>query len=187
VDTATVGRPGPERLLGELNHLLWRQRSLMTELCYRLEVQQLLLANDQDRWLSLCAEEVDRTLARIARHEEAQGHLMDELAAHLPVTRSTTLGGLGEVVDEPWDGILGEHRAAFLSLIAEAEQLSRENRDLLQSGLDDVRRLIGRIGGADDEAVPARPSAGDAAYRELGRRRPAPARSGAALLVDRDV
>jgi hypothetical protein len=185
VDTATSARPGPERLLGELNHLLWRQRSLMTELCYRLEVQQLLLANDRDRWLSLCAEEVDRTLTRIARHEDAQGHLMDELAAHLPVSRTTTLGGLSDLVEEPWDGILGEHRVAFLSLVAEAEQLSRENRDLLATGLDDVRRLIGQIG--DGAVASGRPSADDAAYRELGRRRPASTRVGAALLVDRDV
>jgi hypothetical protein len=184
VDTAAFARPGAETLLGELNHLLWRQRSLLTELLYHLEVQQLLLAAGRDRWLPLCGESVERSLDRIARQDEAQSRLLVELAAVLPVSATANLGQLCEVVPEPWDGILGEHRAAFLTLVAETEQVSRENRELLAAGLDDVRSLIGRLGDRPEERAVHAPESG---YGSLGRRRPVGARPAAALLVDRDV
>lgn len=182
MDTAAFARPGPEALLGELNHLLWRQRALLTELLYHLEVQQLLLSSGRDRWLPLCGEQVERSLDRIGRQDEAQSRLLAEIAAEYPVPPAANLGQLCEVVPEPWDGILGEHRAAFLTLVAETEQVSRENRELIAAGLDDVRSVIGRLGGRGEEQFPTDPG-----YGSLGRRRPTPARAGAALLVDRDV
>lgn len=179
-------RPALQRLLAELNHLLWRHRSFLTDLVYRLEVQQLLLVNDRGRWLPLSNEEVERGIEQVQRGDEAQRRLSAEIAAMLPLPADPTLGQICAAAPSPWDSVLGEHRAAFLALVAQAEEVSRENRELLGAGLADTRTLIDTLGGANGAAAPLSESAAYGPRAGRGLSAPRPARAGA-VLVDREV
>jgi hypothetical protein len=174
-------RPVLERLLGELSHVLWRQRSVMTEFVYRLDVLQLLLVNRREKWLVLACEEVERTVERIERHQEMHQQLLVEIGAHLDVSADTSLSELCRKVPSPWDDVFEEHRAAFLVLIAEAEEVTRENRDLLGRGLSVVEDLMGRIGDHSGAGSPMTMS-----YWPPGQP-PGPRRSTGALTLDREV
>jgi hypothetical protein len=174
-------RPVLERLLGELSHVLWRQRSVMTEFVYRLDVLQLLLVNRREKWLVLACEEVERTVERIERHQEMHRRLLVEIGAHLDVPSDTSLSELCREVSSPWDDVFEEHRAAFLVLIAEAEEATRENRDLLGRGLSVVEELMGRIGDHSGADGPMTRS-----YRPPGQPS-GPRRSTGALTLDREV
>jgi hypothetical protein len=162
-------------LLGELNQLLWRQRSLITELLYRLDVQQLLLAGGRTRWMAVSVEEVESAFDRIRRHEEIREHLMAELPAALGLGSDASLLQLGEVAPDPWGTIFAEHQVALLGLIAEVEDLTIDNRDLLHRGMADMRRLVDQMSGP----IPSQPS--------YGRDGTAPSGRGGPLLVDREV
>ena len=170
-----------ERLLGELSHVLWRQRSVMTEFVYRLDVLQLLLVNRREKWLVLACEEVERTVERIERHQEMHQRLLVELGAHLDVAPDDSLSTLCHKVPSPWDDVFEEHRSAFLVLVAEAEEVTRENRDLLGRGLAVVEELMGRIG--DHSSGGRQPTV---SYQPPGQRS-GPRRPAGAMTLDRQV
>ena len=89
---------------------------------------------------------------------------------------------LEEALPAQWmDEVFEEHRAAFLVLIAEVEEVTRENRDLLGRGLSAVEELMGRIGGNPGAGNPLTMS-----YWPPGQP-PGPRRSTGALTLDREV
>src|SRR5688500_16135133 len=45
-----------------LSLVLWRERELLEELHYRLEVEQLVLASGRSRWLAHAARDIDALL-----------------------------------------------------------------------------------------------------------------------------
>ena len=101
---------------------------------------------------------------------------MAELLPGLAPPAGTSLIELGEAAPEPWGTIFAEHQVALLELIAEVEDLTLDNRDLLHRGLSDMRRLVDQMSGP----LPSRPS--------YGRDGSAPSTRGAgALLVDREA
>jgi hypothetical protein len=182
MEPAAAERPVLDRLLGELSHVLWRQRSVMTEFVYRLDVLQLLLVNRREKWLVLACEEVERAVERIERHQEMHQRLLVEIGAHLGVAPDDSLSELCRKVPSPWDDVFEEHRAAFLVLIAEAEEATRENRDLLGRGLSVVEQLMGRIGehsGAESRTM-------SVSYRPPGQPE-GPRRPTGAMTLDREV
>ena len=171
--------PELQTLLGELNQLLWRQRNVLSDFLYRLEVQQLLLVDGRDRWMDRCVEDLERAIERIGRYEEMQQNLLDELAPFLAIGRGSDLSDVVAAAPSPWDDMFDEHRAAFLVLINEIESASRDNHGLVRRALGEVAELLEMLGqpGAGSAAVEGY---GPAAGR--GLRRP-----GGAMLLDRQV
>lgn len=132
--------------LSEVSHVLWRQRALIETLLYRLEVQQLLLSAGQDRWVAKAADEVENALADIREQELVRAAVVERSAQALGLARSSTLSALRDAAPEPWDEILGDHQTTFLTLVAEAEELTRQNRELLNRGLVETRMLFQMLG-----------------------------------------
>lgn len=172
-------RPELQTLLGELNQLLWRQRNVLSDFLYRLEVQQLLLVDGRDRWMDRCVEDLERAIERIGRYEEMQQNLLDELAPFLAIGRGSDLSDVVAAAPSPWDDMFDEHRAAFLVLINEIESASRDNHGLVRRALGEVAELLDMLGQPGSGSV-AVEGYGPAAGR--GLRRP-----GGAMLLDRQV
>ena len=90
----------------KLSLILWRERELLEALEYRLEVEQLVMANGRTRWLARAARDVEHVLDQIRQVELLRSVAADEAAAALGLDPNPSLGGLIAAVDEPWSSIL---------------------------------------------------------------------------------
>lgn len=137
--------------LQQLTTILWRQRQLVEQLLYRVEVQQLLLTSGKTRWVAQAAHDVDVLLDRM-RHEELQRALcVSVVATDLGIDVSNpSLRELIAHVASPWDVVLRDHQEAFLALTAEIEYVTRNNRELLSRGHQATRELLAALSGGNE-------------------------------------
>ena len=143
----TAASAPPEELLSNLSQVLWRQRSLIELLRYRLEVQQLLMSSGRDERLAFAVEEVEAAMDEIRRVEDTRLAVVSHTAVALGLPAEATLSEIRERAVSPWDYVLGEHQTALLSLVGETEELATRNRELANRGLADARSLFAAIGG----------------------------------------
>lgn len=120
--------------LSEVSNILWRERELLELLLFKLDEEQLVLTSGRMRWLARATKEVELVLSEIRRTEVARAIEVDAAAKALGLEPNPSLGRLADASPEPWAGLLRDHRAAFLAMTAEINQLAELNRDLLTSG-----------------------------------------------------
>jgi hypothetical protein len=131
-----------EQAVERLSQVLWRERELLDELQYKLEVEQLVLASGKTRWLMRAATGVELVLDDMRRTELMRAVAADQVAAALGMEPNPSLRELGEVTPEPWGEIFREHRAAFATLTREITALADGNRELIGSGLRSARETL---------------------------------------------
>lgn len=119
--------------LNALSETLWRERELLEQLLFRLEVEQLLLVSGRTKRLPLATRDVEVVLERIRAAELGRAVEVEAAARALGLEGGASLLEMARAVPAPWDGILREHRTAFIQLTAEVSELSKGNRDLLAS------------------------------------------------------
>lgn len=156
--------------LNNVSTILWRERQLLEFLLFKLEEEQLLLAAGRARWLARAADEVEAVLDEIKTAELARSVEVDAVAAELALPPNPSLGQLIEAAPVPWDGILADHRDAFLTMTQEILAVAGSNRELLNRGQRAVREALEFVEGPDHET-----------YTPSGHRS---ARPGGAMLVN---
>lgn len=134
--------------LSSLSQTLWRQRALVEVLLYRLEVQQLVLSAGKSQWIDLSARDVESAIHDVRAEELVRAAGVAAVAPLLRVPETASLTELAIAAGEPWDQILRDHQAAFLTLISQVEAVSRDNRDLLNHGLRDTHEFLSRVASA---------------------------------------
>ncbi|QDB78156.1 flagellar protein FlgN [Georgenia sp. 311] len=120
-------------MLRSLSDLLWRERDLLDALRYRLEVEHLLLDAGRTDLLPGAVRDVDAVLAQVRTAELARTVEVAALVAELDLPDGASLLDIATAAPAPWEGILREHRAAFLTLTSEIASVARTNRDFLMS------------------------------------------------------
>jgi uncharacterized SAM-binding protein YcdF (DUF218 family) len=133
----------------KLSLLLWRERELLDELLFRLEIEQVVLAGGRTRWLARAAGDVQDLLEELRRSGVLRAALADEAAAGVGLPDNPSLRALAEASPEPWRAILMEHRDAFVAVTAEISALAGSNRDLITSGYHSAREVLTQLGGTD--------------------------------------
>jgi FlgN protein len=128
--------------LDEVSQTLWRERQLLDLLVCKLEVEQLVLAANRTRCLPAVTREVEYVLAEVKQVELMRAVLIDGVAGQLGLQSGCTLRELAEAAPSPWDGILEQHRIAFLSTAEELRAFARINRDLLSQGARAVQDAL---------------------------------------------
>ena len=128
--------------LTEVSNILWQERQLLELLLFKLEEEQLVLASGRSRWLNHATREVEMVLEEIKRAELARAMEVDSLAAELGLSPGASLRELSEVAEQPWKGILDQHRRAFLALTQEILALAQVNRDMLTRGQKATREAL---------------------------------------------
>jgi hypothetical protein len=118
----------------DLSLVLWRERELLEALLYKLEIEKLVLASGNSRWLATSAREVETILELIRQTEVLRAIAADEAAASIGLSANPSLRALAEAVDEPWRSILLEHREAFIGYTRQITELAAANRELLTAG-----------------------------------------------------
>jgi hypothetical protein len=156
--------------LREVSAILWRESHLLELLLFKLDEEQLVLAAGRTRWLARATREVEMVLEEIRQTELERAVEVSRVAVDLGLTSGASLRQLAETSPPPWDGILVEHREAFLLLTDEITALVQSNRELLVRGQKAVRDVLASIGDGRVEVVagagagyggrPAAPEAG---------------------------
>lgn len=118
----------------DLSLILWRERELLETLLYKLEIEKLVLAGGQSKWLATAAREVEVVLESLRETELLRAVVADEAAARIGLGANPSLRALAEAVEEPWRSILMEHREAFIGYTQRITDLAAANRELLTLG-----------------------------------------------------
>jgi hypothetical protein len=132
--------------LREVSAILWRERHLLELLLFKLDEEQLVLAAGRTRWLPRATREVEMVLEEIRQTELERSVEVSRVALDMQLTAGASLRQLAEMAPPPWQGMLVEHRQAFLSLTEEITALVHSNRELLGRGQKAVRDVLASIG-----------------------------------------
>lgn len=133
-----------------LSLVLWRERELLEQLHFKLEVEQLVLASGRTRWLANAARDIDTVLATIRETEVLRAVAADEAAAWIGMSSNPSLAALAEAAEEPWGSILAEHRQAFVAVTADIGALADSNRHLISAGYRSARETLLSMGETTD-------------------------------------
>ncbi|WP_149203369.1 flagellar export chaperone FlgN [Actinotalea subterranea] len=117
--------------LNELSGVLWHERQLLELLLFKLEEEQLILSSGRTQWLGHATREVETVLDQIRGAELGRSMEADEAARELRISSGASLLELAKHAPAPWDELLTEHHAAFVSLTDQINGLAESNRDLL--------------------------------------------------------
>jgi len=131
--------------LREVSAILWRERHLLELLLFKLDEEQLVLAAGRTRWLPRATREVEMVLEEIRQTELERSVEVSRLAVDMQLPAGASLRQLAELAPSPWQGMLVEHRQAFLSLTDEITALVQSNRELLMRGQKAVRDVLASI------------------------------------------
>ena len=128
--------------LNELSAVLWRERQLLELLLFKLEEEQLILTSGRTQWLGHATREVESVLDQIRTAELGRSVEADEAARQVGAPQGSSLRVLADRAPAPWDALLTEHHAAFVSLTDQINGLAEGNRDLLATSHRATRETL---------------------------------------------
>jgi len=155
--------------LREVSAILWRERHLLELLLFKLDEEQLVLAAGRTRWLARATREVEMVLEEIRQTELERAVEVARVAVDLGLPAGASLRQLAEAAPPPWQGMLAEHRQAFLTLTDEVTALVQTNRELLGRGQKAVRDVLARLDGDEGRVEVGAGYGGRSAAAEPGR------------------
>jgi hypothetical protein len=138
----------------KLSLILWRERELLELLAYKLELERLVLASGNSRWLGRANREVEDILVTLRETEVLRAMATDEAAQEAGLEANPGLSALAEAVDEPWRTILLDHREAFLVLTREIADLSDATKGLITAGYRSAQETLLAIRGTTEGYTP---------------------------------
>jgi hypothetical protein len=137
--------------MDRLSQILWRERELLETLSYKLEVERLVLASGRTKWLVNATREIEQLIDTMRETEVLRAVAADEAAEELGLTPNPSLTALADVCDEPWRGILLDHRDALITVAREIAETSEDAKGLLTAGYRSARETLLAIGGSSTE------------------------------------
>lgn len=133
----------------DLSSVLWRERELLETLLYKLEVEQMVLANGRTHWLAAAAREIEAVLEQVRGIELLRAVEVDAVAAELGLEPDAGLHEIADRCEEPWRSIWLDHRESFTTVATAIQKMSLHNRDLLTAGYQAAQAtLLSLTGGA---------------------------------------
>jgi FlgN protein len=147
---STITSRAPEARVSQtdLSSMLWRSRELLELLLFKLEEEQLLLANGRSRWLAHATREVEVVLEQMRQTEVARAAYAQAVAVELGLAPDASLRQLADAAPAPWSDLLHQHRVAFLTLTSEIRAMADTNRDLLTAGQRAARETMVAFAGS---------------------------------------
>ncbi len=128
--------------LNELSGVLWRERRLLELLQFKLEEQQLIVADGRTRWIGHATREIEQVLDQVRATELGRAVEAEQAARELGLEEGCSLRALAAAAPVPWDELLQEHHAALLTLVEDLAGVAVGNRDLLAASADATRATL---------------------------------------------
>ena len=121
--------------MADLSSILWRERTLLDLLLFRLEVERLVLSSGRSWWLTIAAREIEVVLAEMRQVELERAISVDTLAEEQNLPPNPSLREIAECSPEPWRAIWLDHREAFTALTSQISELAHRNRRMLPASV----------------------------------------------------
>lgn len=134
-------------MLEELSRVLWKQRELIDQLQYRLEVQQMVLVASRADRLPLALADVEAAMDAIRVVEQRRDTVVRDCAERFGLPDNATITQLRSAAAEPWKTVLAEHQQALLVQVAATEQTSAASREFATRGAAELRGVLNEITG----------------------------------------
>ncbi len=84
--------------LSGLSSLLWRERDILDNLLFKLDVQQLLLMSGRSAWLVRASREIETALEQVRIIELERAVRFNEVARDLDLEASPSLAAIAELL-----------------------------------------------------------------------------------------
>jgi len=126
-----------------LSMRLWHERELLELLLFKLEVQQLLLASGQVRWMHFATREIEQVLERLRSAGVARVVDAAAVAEEWGAPESATLRELVEHAPPgAWADVFADHLRVLTQLVAEIGQLRDVNVQQLNAVMRATQETI---------------------------------------------
>ncbi len=120
--------------LERLARCLDEQLAALRHLCFKFEVQEIVLSGGRHQWLNETTAELERAVTTVHATDQALRDALAKGAVALGLSPEATVREVAEVAPEPWGYIFGQHREDLQRSVDRVAQLSRTNRQLLARG-----------------------------------------------------
>lgn len=120
--------------LERLARCLDEQLAALRHLCFKFEVQEIVLSGGRHQWLNETTAELERAVVAVHATDQALRDALAKGAVALGLSPEATVREVAEVAPEPWGYIFGQHREELQRSVDRVAQLSRTNRQLLARG-----------------------------------------------------
>lgn len=137
--------------MDRLSQILWRERELLETLSYKLEVERLVLASGRTKWLVNATREIEEVLEVLRETEVLRAVAADEAADTFGLPPNPSLTALADAAEEPWRGILLDHRDTLIAVAREIAETSEDAKGLVSAGYHSARETLMTIGGSSTE------------------------------------
>ncbi len=144
----TTAPDGAREAFTDLSDALWRVRSLLDVLAYRIEVERALVETGRSAWVVRATEEIEHLLAQVHSAELLRTIDTGPAAEALGLAEDASLGEIVAAAPAPWDHVLAEHRAALLAATSDLTDAAEETRQLLAAGFRAVQDTLAQFTGA---------------------------------------
>ncbi|WP_417564400.1 flagellar protein FlgN [Microbacterium sp.] len=157
--------------MNELSMRLWRERELLEMLLFKLDVQRLLLAAGDGRWLHFATDEIEHVLDRMREATIARVVEATAVAQEWGAPEEATLVELVEhAPTDAWREVFSEHLRALTQLVAEISQRRDVNLQQLNAVLRTTQEAIVGTGAVTGEYTTGGARARDDAARIVDTR-----------------
>ena len=130
----------------ELSTRLWRVRSVLERLGFKLAEEHLILASGCHSWLDRATAEVEEVVEELAVADADRAQAVADLSYQLGLRAVPTLAELADSAPEPWADLLVGHRLALLEHFAQIERVSSANRAILARRLAATTDALNYLG-----------------------------------------
>jgi hypothetical protein len=137
--------PDAASVLNDLFAALWRERSALEEVLYKLIQQRSLITSGDTRWLGRADDELRAAVHVLRSVEVLRAVVTDEAAAVLGLPAEARLQDLAEAAPAHFGLLLQEHRDELRTLVLELQTVADGNTALLGAGLNAVRETLDRL------------------------------------------
>lgn len=132
--------------LSSLCNMLWQERVSLEVILFKLVEEQLIAARGHARYLLLADEELREAAEILQENEVLRAAETQMIARLLGLPPDASLAEIAERAEEPWPGMLLEHRDALRTLLAEIEDVAAANRRILLAGAQAARAALAQVG-----------------------------------------
>lgn len=126
--------PATRASLERLALCLGQQLTALRHLCFKFEIQEVVLTSGRQKWLDETTAELERAVDSLQGTDRELRDALQRAAVAVSLSPEATVREVAAAVPEPWSYVLDEHRNGMQQLIDRVTQLSRSNRQLLARG-----------------------------------------------------
>lgn len=152
--------PATRATLERLALCLGQQVAALRHLCFKFEIQEVVLTSGRQKWLGETTAELEQAVAALHERDQAVREALAAAAVAVKLSPESTVREVAAAVPEPWNYVLEEHRKGLHELLERVGQLSRTNRQLLARGHAATTAALSFLGaqvssGYDDKGRPS--------------------------------